>query len=139
MSASQPIRVLHLRTVRGTGGGPDKTVLNSCADLRRRGHAARAFSMLDRRSDTGRLRAHAETLGVPMIAALEDSALWPPTIRALHAELRRGRYDIVHAHEYKSNALAHLLRPVHSFVVVATAHGYNPTSRRERCRAGTSA
>jgi len=131
VNASAPFRVLHLRTVRGTGGGPDKTVLNSCRDLIARGHTARGFYILDRHGDTGRLQAHAQALGVPVISAMEDSALCPATVRALHAELRRGRYDVVHTHEYKSNALAHLLRPFHSFLVVATAHGYNPTSRRE--------
>lgn len=131
MTSARPIGVLHVRTVRGTGGGPEKTVLNSCRYLADLGHLAEAFYILDRRFDSGRLQAFAGKLGVRLIAAMESWALSPGTVRALHAALRRGRYDIVHTHEYKSNALAQLLRPLHRFTIVATAHGYNPTSRRE--------
>ena len=131
MNGAGAIRVLHVRTVRGTGGGPDKTILKSCWHVNREGHRADAFYILDRRSDTGRLQAQAAELGVRLIPAMEDSPVSGATVCALHAALRRGRYDIVHTHEYKSNALAQLLRPMHSFLVVATAHGYNRTSRRE--------
>ena len=131
MKPRKPLRILHLRTVRGTGGGPDKTVLRSCRHLADRGLVADAFYMLDRRSDTGRLQDQARQLGVRLIAAMEDSPISPATIRSLHTTLRRGRYDIIHTHEYKSNALAQLMRPWHSFTVVATAHGYNRTTLRE--------
>ncbi len=40
-------------------------------------------------------------------------------------------YDIIHTHEYKSNALVRLLRSRRRHRVVATAHGYNRTTFRE--------
>ena len=131
MKPRKPLRILHLRTVRGTGGGPDKTVLKSCEYLANHGLVADALYMLDRRSDTGRLQDQARELGVRLIAAMEDSPISPATVRLLHRTLGRGRYDIVHTHEYKSNALAQLMRPLHSVTVVATAHGYNRTTLRE--------
>jgi len=131
MSDPRPIRVLHLRTVHGTGGGPDKTVLKSCRLLAARGHVAHAFYMLDRKHDTGRLQALGEELGVRLTAAMEDGPVCPATVRALNAALAAGRYDIVHTHEYKSNVLALLLRPWHGYQIVATAHGYNRTTLRE--------
>lgn len=127
----EPIRVLHIRTVRGTGGGPDKTTLHGCRFLNAGGHRAEAFYILDRGEDTGRLQALAAELGVTMHVALESGPVSMATVNHLHRVLRDGRYGVVHTHEYKSNALAQLLRPSHRYRVVATAHGYNRTTRRE--------
>jgi len=128
-----PLRILHLRVVRGTGGGPDKTTLRGCAWLRRHGHDAQAFYMLDAREDTGRLQQLAAELGVPMRVALERSPLSPGTLWRLREVLAGGRFDVLHTHDYKSNAMAQLARVAFGFGgrVVATAHGYNRTTRRE--------
>lgn len=131
MNQIHPLRVLHVRTVRGTGGGPDKTTLKGCQWLARAGHFAEAFYILDEALDTGRLQQLALDLGVTMHVARESSPISLKTIRHLGGVLREGRYDIVHTHEYKSNALAHLLRRRHGYRIVATAHGYNRTTLRE--------
>ncbi len=131
LPGGRPLRVLHLRTVRGTGGGPDKTVLKSCQYLRARGHQADAFYLFDRRHATDNLLDAARRLGVPLFAAYERFALSAGPVLLLDRVLREGRYDIVHTHEYKSNALVQLMRADHSLNVVATAHGYNSTTRRE--------
>ena len=95
MSPRPPLRVLHVRTVRGTGGGPDKTVLKSCQYLAQHGHYAGAFYLLDRRQDTGRLQDLARQLGVRLVTALEDSPVSLASVRTLDRELRRGRYSVV--------------------------------------------
>jgi glycosyltransferase involved in cell wall biosynthesis len=125
------LRILHIRTVRGTGGGPDKTVLTGCHYLRRWGHRAEAFYIMDAVDHSGRLEDMARALDVPMHVALESSPVSLGTVWGLHRALRAGRYNIVHTHEYKSNVLAQLLRGHHSYRIIATAHGYNRTTRRE--------
>jgi len=127
----KPLRILHLRVVRGTGGGPDKTTLRGCAWLRRNGHDAQAFYMLDAREDTGRLQQLAAELDVPMHVAMERSPLSPGTLWRLREVLIAGRFDLLHTHDYKSNAMAQLARVACGVPVVATAHGYNRTTRRE--------
>jgi len=131
MNADRPLRILHLRTVRGTGGGPDKTTLKGCQWLAKAGHVAEAFYILDASEDTGRLQQLARDLGVTMHVAHESSPVSWATVRRLSDVLREGRYDIMHTHEYKSSALARLLRFRHPFRIVATAHGYNRTTFRE--------
>jgi glycosyltransferase involved in cell wall biosynthesis len=131
MNDNGAIRILHVRTVRGTGGGPDKTTLNGCRHLRQSGHIAEAFYILDRREDTGRLQQWARDLGVTMHVAHESWPLSLRTVWSLRNVLDRGDYDIVHTHEYKSNALVRLLRGRRRHRVVATAHGYNRTTFRE--------
>lgn len=131
MNFSGPTRILHIRTVRGTGGGPDKTTLRGCQWLARAGQVAEAFYILDQSEDTGRLQQLAADLGVTMHVAHESSPVSLKTVRRLGEVLQKGRYDIVHTHEYKSNALAHLLRRRQDYRVVATAHGYNRTTLRE--------
>jgi glycosyltransferase involved in cell wall biosynthesis len=124
-------RILHLRTVNGTGGGPDKTILKSCEHLSRAGHLAEAFYILDREHDTGTLQSAAQRLGVKMHTVSETGPISFLTLWALGQVLKDGRYDIVHTHDYKSNVLAGMFRLKYRYKIVATAHGYNPTSRRE--------
>ena len=130
-AAGRPLRILHVRTVRGTGGGPDKTVLKSCQYLAARGQAADAFYIFDAREARSNLLETAQRLSVRLVAAYESTPVSPGTLWKLHRILRQGRYDIVHTHEYKSNALAVLLQAEHAVQVVATAHGYNQTTWRE--------
>lgn len=127
----RPIRVLHVRTVNGTGGGPDKTVFKSCHYLTTNDHIAEAFYMIDRRNDTGTLKVMADDLGVRLHAAYENGPVCLKTVRRLDRVLDAGRYDIVHTHEYKSLAISRLMRARHSYKIVASAHGYNGTTRRE--------
>lgn len=124
------LRILHLRTVRGTGGGPDKGIFNAVHFLRSRGHHAEAFYILDVDTNAGVIHA-AGKAECPVHQTIEHSAVSPTTVRNLHRVLAAGRYDVVHTHEYKSNALATLLRPFHHYRIVATAHGYNRTTGRE--------
>jgi len=131
MSSDERLRVLHVRTVSGTGGGPDKTILKSCRYLAERGHTAEAFYVMDRRSDTTTLPAVAEGLGVKIHLALEEGAISFGTVRKLKRTLRQGRFQILETHDYKSNFLARLLRFGNDYRIVATTHGYNRTTRRE--------
>lgn len=126
-----PLRILHARTVRGAGGGPDKTILKSCEHLARAGHAAAAFYVLDARGDTATLPAAAERAGARMHVVLEKGPVSLATVRAFRRILAAETPDIVHTHDYKSNALAWLCRRRFGYRVIATAHGYNRTTLRE--------
>lgn len=131
--AQGAIRVLHVRTVRGNGGGPEKTIFRSGDYFRRLGVAAEALYLLDANTPNDLLLQRARRAPIPVHWALERSAMDVAGAGALARLIRTGRFDILHAHDYKANTLARLLWPAGGYRIIATAHGYNRTTRREAC------
>ena len=119
------ISILHVRTVVGKGGGADKTTLKSPGYLpgtRYRASAAYLYPP----GDPGfqEIRNRAEAWNCPLAAypdrGLADIAiLW-----RLFADARRLKTGIWHGHEYKSNLIGWLLRPLCRFHLVTTVHGW---------------
>ncbi len=117
--------VLHTRVVTGTGGGPEKTILNSprylkkygidCACLFMRPPGDPGFQSLERKAAA----AQAEIIGIDDRGALD----WR-VIRDCLRICRERNVTIWHAHDYKSNALGLLLRWFHPMHLVTTAHGW---------------
>jgi glycosyltransferase involved in cell wall biosynthesis len=124
-NAHEPIHVMHVRIVTGTGGGPEKTILASprhLAGTRYRASAAYIHAPGDAGIDVLRARAH-ESL-CPFIA-LEDSG--PIDVRTLMklAELcRASNVRIWHGHDYKSNLYGILLARLVDVRLVTTVHGW---------------
>jgi glycosyltransferase involved in cell wall biosynthesis len=87
--------------------------------------------MIDRRNDMGFLAEKAKQLGVPFHSAMEEGPFSIQTLKAFRKVITEGKYDIVHTHEYKSNALAWIYHRRFGYKVVATTHGYNRTTFRE--------
>jgi glycosyltransferase involved in cell wall biosynthesis len=131
MSKSSPIRVLELRSVRGTGGGPEKTILLGAARTDPRQFAVTVCYIRDRRDDVFSLDHLARKLGVDYVQIFErhsfDRRIWP----ALRQLVRDRGIDIVHAHEYKTDVLALLLARAEGVAPLATAHGWTGHSPRE--------
>ncbi|MFN9717317.1 MAG: glycosyltransferase family 4 protein [Planctomycetota bacterium] len=117
--------VLHTRVVTGTGGGPEKTILNSprylrkygidCACLFMRPPGDAGFRSLESKAAV----AQAEIIGVDDRGALD----WR-VIRDCLQVCRQRKVTIWHAHDYKSNALGLLLSWFHPMHLVTTAHGW---------------
>ncbi len=117
--------VLHTRVVTGTGGGPEKTILNSPRFLAPKGYrgicafmhppADPGFSELKRRgSDAG-----AEVVSIP------DRGPFDFSLVKKFAELCRAeKVAIWHAHDYKSNLIGLLVRRSWPMHLVTTAHGW---------------
>jgi glycosyltransferase involved in cell wall biosynthesis len=125
-----PVRVLELRSVRGTGGGPEKTIFTGAAqsapDI-----AVTVCYLRDARDDVFSIDRRAAALGVDYVEVRErhsfDPAIWPQ----LTSLVRSRGIDVVHAHDYKVNLLAWLLAKTTGVVPLSTAHGYTGRSRRE--------
>jgi len=133
LSPGGTIRVLHVRTVAGNGGGPEKTLLRSSTHLGRLGVHAEALYLLDAHTPSVSLIERARQSEMPVHVVQERSALDPAGAGAFARLVRAGRFDIVHTHDYKSNTVARMLTVAGKFRIVATAHGYNQTTRREGC------
>jgi glycosyltransferase involved in cell wall biosynthesis len=124
MDGSPPPRVLHLRTVSGKGGGPEKTLLNSPRFLRGAYELRLAYirPAVDPDYD---LPARARRLGVDLVDIPERGPVDPRTLWRLAGAIRQFRPAILHAHDYKTDILAVLLgRLLRVPVVMTTLHGY---------------
>jgi glycosyltransferase involved in cell wall biosynthesis len=126
------VNVLELRSVRGTGGGPEKTIMLGAAQANRSAVAVTVCYIRDRRDDVYRLNDRAARLGIDYVEVHErnsfDPAVWPKLKRLI----RDKSIDIVHAHEYKTDLLALLLGWRTGVIPLATVHGWTGQSTRER-------
>src|SRR4051794_7448002 len=106
---AHPIRILELRSVRGTGGGPEKTILHGAALADRTRFAITVCYIRDARDRTYAIDRSAADLDVDFVEVWErhslDPAIWPQLKRVI----RERSIQIVHAHEYKTDLLALLL------------------------------
>jgi len=128
---SQPLRVLELRTVRGTGGGPDKTILLGTARTDAAKYQVTICYVRDARDKVFNIDERARTLPVSYVEVIErhsfDWRIWP----ALRRIVREREIDIIHGHDYKTNLLALLLARAEGIIAVSTAHGWVGKGQRE--------
>lgn len=125
------IRVLELRSVRGTGGGPEKTILNGAAKAGPRFHVTVCY-LRDARDTVFGLDARAKALGVDYVEILERHSFDRRVVGRVAALVGAKAIDVIHAHEYKTDALALWLARRMGVHALATAHGWTGESPRER-------
>ncbi|MCI0463330.1 MAG: glycosyltransferase [Gemmataceae bacterium] len=123
--------VLHTRVITGTGGGPDKTILNSPRFLRPAGYEA-LCAYMHPPGDAGfeQLRGKADAWGAPLLS-VPDRGPWDwRVIPRLLQLCRSERVTIWHGHDYKSNLLGVLLSRFWPLRLVTTVHGWVKHTRR---------
>ncbi|HXG08789.1 MAG TPA: glycosyltransferase, partial [Gemmataceae bacterium] len=123
--------VLDTRVVSGTGGGPDKTILNSPRFLAPAGYRM-LCAYMHPPGDPGfeLLRLKAQAWKAPLLA-VTDRGPWDwSVVGQMLAICRRERVRIWHGHDYKSNVLGLLLRPFWPMRLVTTVHGWVKHTRR---------
>jgi glycosyltransferase involved in cell wall biosynthesis len=121
---NRKIRVLHLRSCRGGGGGPEKTILNSVLEAdpdEFELHVAYLKSWNDMEFD---LTERAEKMGVDRFVAIEEHRkLDVRALRKLLCLLKEKDIHILHCHCYKSDLYGLILKRWHPMKVLTTAHG----------------
>jgi glycosyltransferase involved in cell wall biosynthesis len=123
--------VLHTRVVAGSGGGPDKTILNSPRFLVGSGYRV-LCAYMHPPGDPGfaQLQAKARQWQAPLLSVTDGGPCdWRVVPRMLEI-CRRERVTIWHGHDYKSNALGLLLRRFWPMRLVTTVHGWVHQTRR---------
>jgi glycosyltransferase involved in cell wall biosynthesis len=128
---SRPIRILELRSVRGTGGGPEKTILHGAALADRRFHVTVCY-LRDRRDEAFAVTERAKGAAVDYIEIFERHSFDPSVWFELRDLIRDRQIDVVHAHDYKTDLLAWLLGRVTGVCTLSTVHGWTGHSTRER-------
>lgn len=123
--------VLHARVVTGTGGGPDKTILNSPRFLRDIGYDS-VCAYLHPPDDPGfeELKLRAESLDAELISIPDRGIKDLSVITRMLKICREQNVSIWHGHDYKSDALGLLLRKFHSMKLVSTVHGWGVKSKK---------
>lgn len=126
------VRVLELRSVRGTGGGPEKTILAGAARADRSRFDVIVCYLRDARDAVFSVDDYARRMGVRYHEVVERSSFDLSAWRELQRLVRHEAVDIVHAHEYKTDLIAWWLARQEACVPLATVHGWTGHSTRER-------
>jgi glycosyltransferase involved in cell wall biosynthesis len=126
-----PLRILELRSVVGSGGGPEKTILLGTAGTDRREFAITICYLRDLRDTRHDMAERAKALGVDYQEVTErhsfDWRVWP----ALKALCRSRQIELVHSHDYKTDLFALMLSRSLGIAALATAHGWVGHTWRE--------
>ena len=106
--------VLHARVVTGTGGGPEKTILNSPRFLKSLGYDC-ACAYMHPAGDPGfdTLRQRAADLDAELLSLPDRGATDLSVVRRLLRLCRERQVAVWHGHDHKSNAIGLLLRRFH--------------------------
>jgi glycosyltransferase involved in cell wall biosynthesis len=123
--------ILDTRVVTGSGGGPDKTILNSPRFLSSAGYRM-LCAYMHPPGDSGfeLLRQKALAWGAPLLS-IPDRGPWDWRVASQLLRIcRRERVAIWHGHDYKSNAMGLLLRSFWPMRLVTTVHGWVKHTRR---------
>src|SRR4051794_8106357 len=123
--------VLDTRVVAGSGGGPDKTILNSPRYLLAGGYKM-ICAYMHAPTDPGfeQLRQKAQLWHAPLVS-VHDRGPWDWQVVSQMLDVcRRERVQIWHGHDYKSNALGLLIKRFWPMRLVTTVHGWVEQTRR---------
>jgi len=124
-------RMMHLRVVAGTGGGPEKTILNSPRFIKKHGYDAHVVYLCPPDPVIQEsLRTRAQKFDCPL-TLIEDRGIRDFSIIGKLLRFCRDRkIELLQSHDYKSNALGILLRRLHRMHLVSMLHGWTDMSGR---------
>lgn len=130
--AGSPVRILELRSVWGTGGGPDKTILKGAAQSDPSRYAVTVCYIRDARDPAFGITARARALAIDYTEVIErhsfDLGVWPQLRRLV----RERGIQVVHSHDYKTDLLALALSTMERVAALSTAHGWSGETRKDR-------
>jgi glycosyltransferase involved in cell wall biosynthesis len=127
-----PAHILELRSVFGTGGGPEKTILQGAALSDAARYRVTVCYIRDRRDRSFAIDRRAAGLPIDYVEVIEESSYDLSIFGALRGLVRNRGIDIVHAHDYKTNFYALLLKWFEGVTALTTLHGYTGDSWKER-------
>lgn len=117
--------VLHTRVVTGTGGGPDKTILNSPRFLPELGYqSVCAYLHPPRDAGFDAIVQRARDWHAPLVSIPDRGPFDLSIVGKLRDACRQHRVAIWHGHDYKSNLAGLLARRRWPMKLVTTVHGW---------------
>jgi glycosyltransferase involved in cell wall biosynthesis len=130
--AQHPVRVLELRSVRGTGGGPEKTILLGAAMADPKRARVTVCYLRDRRDGVFSIDERAKAAHIDYVEVAERHSFDPGVWGQLRRVIAERRIDVLHAHDYKTNLLSLMLARATGARALSTVHGWTGHSPRER-------
>jgi glycosyltransferase involved in cell wall biosynthesis len=130
--SSATINVLELRSVRGTGGGPEKTILIGAAAADPGRCRITICYIRDARDTVFGLDRWARQLDVDYVEVVERHSFDPRAWREVIRLARERDIDIIHSHDYKTNVIALAAGWSTGATPLSTAHGWTGRSRQEQ-------
>jgi glycosyltransferase involved in cell wall biosynthesis len=121
------IRLLELRNTYKWGGGPDKTVLLSAERHNRTRVEVVVVYVRDIQDHEFRITAKAHLLGLTFYELIERGKLDLHVLRTLRDIILQHDINLIHAHDYKSDLFAYLLRRWlwrRRLTIISTAHAW---------------
>jgi glycosyltransferase involved in cell wall biosynthesis len=128
----QPLRILELRSVWGTGGGPEKTILLGAARSDPGKYLVTVCYIRDKRDTVFGPKARIDGMDIDYVEVYERHSLDPFIWPRLRQVVRDRHIDIVHSHDYKTDLFALLLSWAEGIIPLSTAHGWTGNSTREQ-------
>jgi glycosyltransferase involved in cell wall biosynthesis len=129
----RPLRILEFRSAEGAGGGPEKTILLGAARTDPERFAVTVCYIRDHRVPGFAIASRARQLGVEDYVEIPQRRLIDPAVwRAARRLQRERRFDIIHAHDYKTDLITLLLARTEKVIPLSTAHGWTGLTWREK-------
>jgi glycosyltransferase involved in cell wall biosynthesis len=128
---TKPVSMLHLRVVAGTGGGPEKTILNSPRFIKPFGYDAHV-AYLCPPGDPVResLMERASKADCPLTIIDDNGPLDMRTLQQVMRLCRSLNVQLLQAHDYKSNVIGLLARRFRRMAMSTMLHGWTNMSGR---------
>lgn len=123
--------VLDLRVIKGSGGGPDKTIINSPRYLAEQGYEM-LCAYLHHPEDEGfpKLKEKARAKGVDLISIPDHGPLDYQVVSKILKLCKERNVSIWHGHDYKTNLLGLMIYPFWPMRLVTTVHGWVEQTNR---------
>ena len=118
--------------VRGTGGGPEKTILHGAVAADPARTRVTVCYLRAEEDDVFDIRERAGALGVDYVEIVERGRWDSTLVNRLDTLVAERGVDVVHSHDYKTDLIAWLVARQRRVGVVATAHGWTGHTKRER-------
>lgn len=126
------IKIMHLRSITGSGGGPEKTILLSCEKIDKNRFDMICVYLKDEKDTSFNITRRAKEKKLSFYEIIERRRVDWHAIRKIVNLLKKRQIDILHCHDYKSDILGFFISRVCSVKLVTTIHGWIRRDLKEK-------